>query len=326
MKQTVIEKAKSFIYRNARPIDYARWNYHFENGSVQNVVTVLKCYQNEDGGFGHALEADCWNPKSSPVQTWCATEILRELFLEHNEHDTYTYLKQTDLVKAILQYLEKSIAMDGSGWSHTEESNNLYPHATWWEYPHSPWWSDTEEDRFCATYNPTAALAGFILLYGDKDSNIYGDACKIAHHAISDFLNMKQLDDMHVISCFFELLIYIKMTDVSEKFKAEELEKKLKNLVQTSITKDKEQWKTGYVCKPSQYIQSRESIFFEDNKEIANYECEFIENMQLEDGSWDVTWAWNAYPEEWAISKNWWKSDIIIKNCLYLQNIGGQEK
>lgn len=48
--------------------------------------------------------------------------------------------------------------------------------------------------------------------------------------------------------------------------------------------------------------------------------------MQLEDGSWDVTWAWNAYPEEWAISKNWWKSDIIIKNCLYLQNIGGQEK
>ena len=101
------EKAKSFIYRNARPIDYARWNYHFENGSVQNVVTVLKCYQNEDGGFGHALEADCWNPKSSPVQTWCATEILRELFLEHNEHDTYTYLKQTDLVNYCSYFIFK---------------------------------------------------------------------------------------------------------------------------------------------------------------------------------------------------------------------------
>jgi len=42
------------------------------------VFDVLSQYQNPDGGFGHGLEADFWNPFSSPVQTWAATEIVHE--------------------------------------------------------------------------------------------------------------------------------------------------------------------------------------------------------------------------------------------------------
>ena len=52
------ELSTKWIYRNARPIDLARWKYHFENGSKANVLQSLSAYQNEDGGFGHALEAD----------------------------------------------------------------------------------------------------------------------------------------------------------------------------------------------------------------------------------------------------------------------------
>lgn len=47
-----IEKAQEFIYRNARPLDLARWNYLFENGDKENVLKILSSYQNEDGGFG----------------------------------------------------------------------------------------------------------------------------------------------------------------------------------------------------------------------------------------------------------------------------------
>ena len=80
------KKAKEFIYRNARPLDLARWQYHFENGSREPVLKALSYYQNEDGGFGHALEADAWNPNSSPIQTWCAIEILREINFSDAEH------------------------------------------------------------------------------------------------------------------------------------------------------------------------------------------------------------------------------------------------
>ena len=50
-------KAKEFIYKNARPLDFARWQFLFEDGSRENVLSILKMYQNEDGGFGHALES-----------------------------------------------------------------------------------------------------------------------------------------------------------------------------------------------------------------------------------------------------------------------------
>lgn len=54
----IVQKAKNFIYRNARPLDFARWQYHFENGRAEDAINVLSHYQNEDGGFGHALEPD----------------------------------------------------------------------------------------------------------------------------------------------------------------------------------------------------------------------------------------------------------------------------
>lgn len=52
------EKARKFIYKNARPLDLARWQYHFENGSREAVLQALQVYQNEDGGYGHGLEPD----------------------------------------------------------------------------------------------------------------------------------------------------------------------------------------------------------------------------------------------------------------------------
>lgn len=79
------EKARTFMYRNARPLDLARFQYHFENGSKQNVMNVLSYYQNEDGGCGHAIEADCWNPNSTPLHTGGASDIIREIdFTERN--------------------------------------------------------------------------------------------------------------------------------------------------------------------------------------------------------------------------------------------------
>jgi uncharacterized iron-regulated protein len=57
------------------------------------------------------------------------------------------------------------------------------------------------------------------------------------------------------------------------------------------------------------------------NKEICNYECKFISDTQKSDGTWDITWSWTDYAEQWNISKNWWKSDLIIKNIRFVKAI-----
>ena len=100
------------------------------------------------------------------------------------------------------------------------------------------------------------------------------------------------------------------------------LKVKLRKQVKHSITYDIAKWETGYVCKPSQFFNSSDSIFYADNKDIADYECEHIIKTQLEDGSWNIPWSWNGYPDEWAISRNWWKSNGAILNMLYLKGMG----
>ena len=73
---TTYEKARAFMYRCARPLEMALWQHRFEGGSADSVLHALSFYQNEDGGFGHALEADNWNPSSTPLTTQTATESL----------------------------------------------------------------------------------------------------------------------------------------------------------------------------------------------------------------------------------------------------------
>ena len=46
---------------------------------IYNVINILKTYQNTDGGFANALEPDCWNINSTPLQTWAATRIIKEI-------------------------------------------------------------------------------------------------------------------------------------------------------------------------------------------------------------------------------------------------------
>ncbi|MGN0452430.1 MAG: hypothetical protein ACI4GZ_01360 [Ruminococcus sp.] len=298
-----IKKAQRFIYQNARPLDLARWKYLFENGSKEDVLDALAIYQNGDGGFGHALEADCWNPESSPIQTWAATEIIREINLESKDHP---------IVQGILRYLKNTEYFDGHFWFNTVPTNNYYPHAPWWDYA-------PEQE---INYNPTASLIGFILCYAEPDSDLYETANSLLKEAYAYFKANCPLESMHTASCFVKLYEYLRDCD-SLINDMKEFEALLELQIKHILTKDTSVWKTEYVCKPSLFIRSRNSSFYDENKELCNFECRFISETQEADGTWAVTWNWEHYPEEWHISKNWWKSDLIIKNTEFFRNIHG---
>jgi len=52
------EKATQFIWDNARLLERAVFGVFFFDDPGQRVIAALRTYQNEDGGFGHALEPD----------------------------------------------------------------------------------------------------------------------------------------------------------------------------------------------------------------------------------------------------------------------------
>ncbi|MFO7612998.1 MAG: hypothetical protein R6W99_11075 [Clostridia bacterium] len=298
------EKARTYIYRNARPLDLARWQYHFENGGKDAVLKALAVYQNEDGGFGHALEPDSWNPNSSPIQTWAATEILKEIGFTDNSHP---------IIKGILRYLASGQDFSGHFWHSTVLSNN--------DYPHAPWWHTDSESISHNDYNPTACLAGFIIRFADKNSPLYTLGCRIVKEACDSYLGQGLLNDMHTGLCYVRLMQYCEEAGIGDLIDLLAFKEKLLLQVKSGITQNTAEWETSYICKPSQFFNSRDSIFYADNKEIAKYECEHIVKTQLEDGSWNIPWGWKGYHEEWAVARNWWKSNGIIINMLYLKGI-----
>ncbi len=294
------EKARGFIYRNARPLDLARWKYHFEKGSKGSVLDALSYYQNEDGGFGHALEEDSWNPNSSPIQTWCAVELLREINFNNKDHP---------IIKGILKYLESENGFINGKWATEIESNNYYPHASWWN-----WNPNSEHD-----YNPTANLAGFCIKFADRKSPLFYKACKIAKEAANSLLDRDRVDDGHLLLCYIRLYQCCIETDTISLFDIDEYSKKLKKFVSQAICNADINWSCDGVAFEyiNAYAHDLQSISLSSDKisDIANY----LKNNQQDDGSWNIVWNWSDYAEEWAVSKNWWKSYGIIANMLFLK-------
>jgi len=299
---TVYENARAFLYRCARPIDLARFQYLFENGSKAAVLDALSFYQNTDGGFGHALEPDCWSPVSSPIQTWAATEILREI-QPSPDHS---------IVAGILRYLTSGADFDGHQWANVVPANNDAPHAPWWQ---------ADPAVFAASDNPTACLAGFLLRYAAPDSPAWVLGKQVAQECLSRLMALGGAVDMHLLRCYIRLVENLQGASVDFPDLSDAAEK-LRRLVSACITRDASLWATGYVCKPSQLIDGPDSLFYQDNKALADYECGFILNTQEADGSWPITFAWGDDSAEWAVTRNWWRGHAAVENLKYLQGFG----
>ena len=301
--QEVFRKARTFMYRHARPLDMARWQYHFEDGEKENVLQALSYYQNADGGFAYALEADAWNPNSSPIQTWTATEILREMDFTDSSHP---------IIQGILRYLASGADFDGTLWYNELVSTNDYPHAPWWH----------AETDSADSYNPTACLAGFILRFADRDSDLFALGSRIAQEACAAAAPRGLSNDMHAVILYIRLMEYCTEAGITDVIDLAKLRERLQEQVKSSITHNTAEWETGYISKPSHFFMTPDSEFYTPNRDIAAYECDFIANTQLPDGSWMVPWGWRDYPEEWALSKSWWKANGAIINMRYLKGMG----
>ena len=299
------ENVRSWLYRHARPIDLARFRFHFESGGDAPVLAALEAYRNPDGGFGHALEEDAWNPGSSPVQTWAATEIVREIGLTDPDHP---------VIGGILRYLESGADFDGAFWANAVPANN--------DFPHAPWWHVADDAPPAGSDNPTAALVGFGLRFAPPDSGLHRLCRDLAAQAVGRFMEGRYRETMHTIACFVRLFEYCRDAGEMDLFDWTAFQSELAAQISASLTRDTSTWETDYVCKPSLYFDTPRSEFFADNRALAEYECDFIERTLKPEGCWDLTWQWNGYPAEWAVSRVWWQGTHAVNNLVLLRNYG----
>lgn len=296
----IYQNAKRFVYQNARPLELARWKYHFEGGSREDVLDILTMYQKDDGGFGYALEPDCWNPDSTPIATWTATKFLREIGFHDASHP---------IIAGILRYLDSGKDFADGKWFNTVPGNNDHPHAIWWQ---------CEGEAGNPDDNPTVALCGFALRFAEADSPLCQKVSRTTAQAVAAFMEAPTAE-MHTLNNYLELLSWCEEIPDFDLFDLDAFRGKLYAAVDAAVCKEPEKWYTEYVSKPSFFFDKTGRLFDIVPKALCQKEAEMMAGHQMPDGSWPVTWQWWTDYKEYTIRANWWKSNFCISNLLYLK-------
>ena len=297
----IFERARGFMYRNARPIDLARWKLHFEGGDPGEILTCLAAYQNPDGGFGHGLECDALNPESSPMQSWSATTYLRLIDMYDPAHP---------IVAGLLGYLTSGRDFDGHRWAYSVASNNDHPHAPWWHYT---------EPRY--DYNPTAALAGYMLRASEPGSEANVLACRIAREAFDWAMARELPGEMHLLPGL-RTLCWDVMSACPELFDAGALLAKVERRMVELVRADADKWDSEYCAMPSNFVMGPQDPLLVPLGELAMREADWLLSKQEADGAWPITWSWGEESAAFHLSANYWRGGLIFKNLFTLLGAG----
>ena len=310
ISRSTYNRIKTWVYKNARDIELSLWKYYFENGNKDHVISALSYYQNEDGGFGNSLEPDNWNPNSTPYTTLYAINILNDIEFIDLSHPIYI---------GILKYLYSEQDLMEYGWRFSVPTNDNFPHA--------PWWNFDEETNLTESIGVTTGLSIFVLKYADRSSMLYQKVTALVKNLINNLLTGNNFGDMG-IGGYIELLDAMKALDFGE-YDYSLLQLKLNELVKNSIENDISKWQY-YGVRPSNYIRSPQSIYYNENKEIVEKELEYLIETIPGNDVWGITWTWFdnniKYAKEFAISENWYKAIKAIEKIRFLKNFGQIEE
>ena len=211
LSQRKFLEIRAWIYRTARPIDLALWEFYFENATNEKFLKAWSFYQNEDGGFAYGLEPDCWSPHSSPYMTnwWSASDL--EDILTDSKHP---------IILGILKYLNSGAYLTNGEWPWSVPSNNNYPHA--------PWLECKSESNRAQNIGVTGRLTAFILIYADENSEIFKKGVSLTESLIEKFNSFADIikensQEMHADNGFYrtgyrELIYAIERRGLEKQF------------------------------------------------------------------------------------------------------------
>ncbi len=278
------EKAANFIWKHGRLLERRIFEYCFLQGSKENILASLKAYQNDDGGFGNALEPDLRAPESQPLHLEFALLTLYDCNIKDIKMSLKAceYVsKHADLINGIPSIFESSIN---------------YPRAGHWDNPFS---TQPSLDRL-------TGLVGLLKWQGINHPWL--------DSAVDVSLNnmlTKRNDDAHTILSSFCLLESLPQTEhITQLF-----DKLSKELLTTAKFLRMDAYSQNYGLSPLEFAPSPSSycngIF---SKDIITQHLNVLMSQQSDDGGWQISWE---PPGETA--KLEWRARLTLKNLLVLE-------
>jgi len=299
LNRNAFDLALNFVEAKGRSLEGARLKYHFHDGPLDNVVKSLQSFQNDDGGFGNAIEPDLRAPESSVTGTSVAFQIMRECDL------TGFGKMPADAVEYLLNTFDESKLM----WRSIPKSADDSPRAPWWNQ------KDREDVFDFFSLNPTAEILGY--LYDYKKQTPTGMLSQVTDRVVNHLSGLDRIEMHELICCHHLVNARALPEDIRDRIR-----EKLKELTVGTIECDPTQWK-GYSLRPLYVVDRPESPFMVGLEEAVAKNLDYEIESQNDDGSWTPTWTWgSAFPDIWEVACQEWSGVITLEKLLILQRFG----
>lgn len=301
LSREALEEAVAYLRNEARPLERALYEYHFESGSRTGVLAALAAYQNTDGGFGHALDPDLRTPASSVLVTTIAFAILREIGATED----------TPGLPAALTYLMDSYDVARERWPIVPPEVENAPHAPWWTY------ADTEETFGHFWANPRASVVSYLWQFRKLVPSPFVESA--LESVFNEFMGHPQHMEMHDLACFIDLL---ETPGLPEETYQGLLDKLLRALPRT-VALDPEQW-DAYNLKPIDVARSPDSpLAAAFDPAVLETNLDYEIERRPADGVWRPAWSWDFVDADaWAAAEQEYKGILTLRKLKTLRAFG----
>lgn len=290
-----LRSIRNYLYREGRALDVARWSYHFEDGSADEVLKALAAYQNYDGGFAHGLAPENRSENSNPLAVWAAISVLREIDFVQGS---------MQMLRKIFKYLEQS--MQDGNWQAglLLDSGN----------------QNSTKEEVLFGYHPTAEFLGVILRFEENEKPLYQKAIR----SLSEMLTKICSADYEMKSC--ELIDFLNLyRDLQAADKTHLLPDDFENFLKTRLDATIERSEKNY-CEdneyipPIYYIVGKKDFAYVGNEEICSFYARYLEDIVTAHGYWDIRDS-SQKDSMTNCAVGDLRSRLIVDNMLFIEHI-----
>lgn len=304
LSRRAFDQARLVLKTESRPLERALFEVQFEAASAERVATELRRFQNEDGGFGRALEPDLRTPSSSALATSIGLRILKDLRCPAGH----------SMVRRAVEYLLETFHDATRVWRVVPYDTNRHPHA--------PWWHD-ENGSLARTFDdyviiPRAEIMGLLHHY--------------AALVPDDWLLDTTEDTVDAIEAMEplgtgggdDLVCAIRLAETGEvppHFR-EQLVNRIRAVVPTVVCRDPKAWQT-YCITPLKLAWTPQSLVADQLWADLQRNLDSVIEQQTQGGWWEPVWSWDDhYPEAWEQARREWRGCLTLDNLLLLRAFG----
>ena len=301
-------RARNFLKTRARPLERALFEYRFEDGAETAILAALTVFQNEDGGFGHALEPDVRTPASSALATGMALNLLKVL------GTPYTH----PLVTRAVGYLTNTFNYTQKVWRVVPPGTN--------DFPHAPWWHD-EEGTLAQTFDnflviPRAQIVGLLHHYAELVDTAW--LAEVTEATVSGILTLES----DAFGGGGDTLVYAlslaETETLPEAYRARLLPR-LREVAAAIVSRDPAGW-DSYVPTPLKIAPLPTSPVADLLDEDLQRNLDYLIEKQTANGFWEPSWSWgNTFPEAWQQAREEWRGVLTLDALTSLRAFGRLE-